>query len=71
LLFQANRFSGLFPIIGFQIITEPSSLEDFPSLERTSYPTDRATLIVPDIIASNLFCHPAHRAQLDTRTKRE
>ena len=30
LLFKTNRFSGLSPTIGFQIITEPSSLEDLP-----------------------------------------
>ena len=30
LLFKTNCFSGLFPTAGFQIITEPGSLEDFP-----------------------------------------
>jgi hypothetical protein len=55
LLFKVNRFSGLFPIVGSQIITEPRSLEDFPGLERTSYPTDAATLTISKVIASNLF----------------
>jgi hypothetical protein len=55
LLFKTNRFSGLFPIVGSQIITEPRSLEDFPGLEMTSYPTDAATLTIPKVIASNYF----------------
>jgi hypothetical protein len=52
LLFKTNYFSRLFPTIGSQIITEPRSLEDFPCLETTSYPTDMATITVSGIFAS-------------------
>jgi hypothetical protein len=34
----------LFPFIGFQIITEPGSLEDFPCLERDKQLPDTVTL---------------------------
>jgi len=33
LLFMTNHSSRLFPTAGFQIITEPRSLEDLPCLE--------------------------------------
>jgi hypothetical protein len=57
LLFKTNRFSRLFPTIGSQIITEPRSLEDYPCLERTSCPTDGATVAIPEIIASQFLQH--------------
>jgi hypothetical protein len=34
----------LFPFIGFQIITEPGSLEDLPCLERDKHLSDKANL---------------------------
>jgi hypothetical protein len=55
LLFKTNRFSRLFPTIGSQIITEPRSLEDFPCLERTSCPTDGATVAASKTIASQFL----------------
>jgi hypothetical protein len=55
LLFKTNRFSRLFPTIGFQIITEPSSLEDSPCSEITSYFTDESILPGSPAVASKIF----------------
>jgi hypothetical protein len=65
LLFKTNRFSRLFPTIGSQIITEPRSLEDFPCLERTSCPTDDATVATSKTIASQ-FLEPVRVGVPDT-----
>jgi hypothetical protein len=37
-------FIRLFPVFGFQIITETSSLEDLPCLERDKHLSDASTL---------------------------
>ena len=48
---MTHRFR-LFPTAGFQIIIEPSSLEDSPWSERSSYLTDGITIAAALFLAS-------------------
>ncbi len=65
----------LFPLIGFQIITESSSLEDLPCLERASHLSDKPTMTVFRGIATTIVKYsrqakplPAHLLKFPAET---
>ena len=45
----------LFPLIGFQIITEQRSLEDLPCLKKHKFPSDNSIVAGFAVIATAIF----------------